>query len=248
MDRRAFLVMIGGSVLIAPLAAEAQQPGKTVRIGFLAQGAADLNPLTQPLRALGWVEGQNLVFESRFEEGKRDRLPAPELVDRNVDVLFTRGTPAARAAKGATTSIPVVMVFVADPVRSGLVSSLARPGGNITGIAILGPDITRKQFELLKEIAPRTSTVGVLFDSLNPAQIEQLRHEIPAAAADAMVLLLSRRSESTASRRRTSGEVAALPMRYERTRLAATYPSWLERFSANQVSTILESPARSCPD
>src|SRR5262245_52940365 len=133
MDRRRFLLTSLAGALAVPVAVVAQQPGKTMRIGILLQGTAvDSLPLSQPLRALGWVEGRNLVFESRFDEGKRDRLPAlaAELVDRNVDVLFAQGTPAARAAKGATASVPIVMVYVADPVRSGLINSLARPGGN----------------------------------------------------------------------------------------------------------------------
>lgn len=174
--------------LLAPLLpAEAQQPGKKVRIGVLAQGFPDPPPglpLGQPLRALGWREDQNVVFESRFGEGKQDRLPtlAAELASRNVDVIFTRGTPAALAAKAVTATIPVVMIFVADPVRSRLVTSLARPGGNVTGMAILGPDLARKQLELLKEIVPRASVVGVLFDPLNPPQTDQLHNELAAAA------------------------------------------------------------------
>jgi putative ABC transport system substrate-binding protein len=191
--------------LFAPLlAAEAQQPGKKVRIGVLSQGSPDPAPglpLVQPLRAHGWVEGQNLVFESRFDEGKRDRLPslAADLAGRNVDVIFTRGTPAALAAKAATETIPIVMIFVADPVRSRLVASLARPGGNITGMAILGPDITRKQLELLKEMVPRASTVGVLFDPLNPGQTDQLYNELAAAATALGVKLHPVRVDASSS-------------------------------------------------
>jgi putative ABC transport system substrate-binding protein len=183
MDRRAF--MIGGVVtLAAPLAAAAQK----VRIGVLSQGVPDPAPglpLVEPLRALGWVEGQNLVFESRFDEGRPDRLPvlAAELVGANVVVIFTRGTPAALAAQAATATIPIVMIFVANPVRSRLVASLARPGGNITGTANLAADIFGKQLQLLKEIVPAASTVVVLFDPLNPAQTDQLHNELAAAAA-----------------------------------------------------------------
>jgi ABC-type uncharacterized transport system substrate-binding protein len=181
-------VALALTLVAPPFAAEAQQPGKKVRIGVLSQGVPDPAPglpLVQPLRALGWVQGQNLVFESRFDEGKRDRLPslAADLAGHNVDVIFTRGTPAALAAKAATQTIPIVMIFVADPVRSRLVASLARPGGNITGMAILGPDITRKQLEALKEVVPRVATVGVLFDPLNPGQTDQLHNELAAAAA-----------------------------------------------------------------
>jgi putative ABC transport system substrate-binding protein len=188
MDRRAFIGTLASGLLAAPLAAEGQQPGKKVRIGVLSQGFSDPPPglpLVQPLRALGWVEGQNLVLVSRFDEGRPDRLPtlAAELVDRAVDVIFTRGTPATLAAKAATATIPIVMIFVANPVRSRLVASLARPGGNITGTANLAANIFGKQLELLKEIVPRTSTVGVLFDPLNPAQTDQVHNELAAAAA-----------------------------------------------------------------
>jgi putative tryptophan/tyrosine transport system substrate-binding protein len=188
IDRRTFLAGTSAVLLAAPLAAEAQQPGKKARIGVLSQGLPDPPPglpLLRPLRALGWVEGQNLVFESRFDEGRPDRLPtlAAELASRNVDVIFTRGTPAALAAKATTATIPIVMIFVANPVRSRLVASLAHPGGNITGTANLVADIFGKQLQLLKEIVPRASTVGVLFDPLNPAQTDQLHNELAAAAA-----------------------------------------------------------------
>src|SRR6266498_638667 len=204
MERRAFLGALAGGFLAAPLAAEAQQPRKKVRIGVLSQGFPDPPPglpLVRPLRALGWVEGQNLVFESRFDEGRPDRLPtlAAELAGRNVDVIFTRGTPAALAAKATTATIPIVMIFVANPVRSRLVASLARPGGNITGTAILGADIFGKQLELLKEIVPRASTVGVLFDPLNPAQTDQLHNELAAAAAVLRVKLHALRVDASSA-------------------------------------------------
>ena len=187
VERRAFIVGTL-SLLAAPVAVEAQQAGKKVRIGVLSQGFPDPPPglpLVRALRALGWVEGQNLLFESRFDEGKPDRLPtlAAELVSSNVDVIFTRGTPATLAAKAATATIPIVMIFVANPVRSRLVASLARPGGNITGTANLVADVFGKQLELLKEIVPRASTVGVLFDPLNPAQADQLHNELASAAS-----------------------------------------------------------------
>jgi ABC-type uncharacterized transport system substrate-binding protein len=187
MNRRTFIAVVV-SLPGVPLAGEAQQLGKKVRIGVLAQGFPDPPPglpLVRPLRTLGWVEGQNLTFESRFDEGRSDRLPAlaAELVGGKVDVIFTRGTPATLAAKAATTTIPIVMIFVANPLRSRLVASLARPGGNITGTANLLADIFGKQLELLKEIVPRASTVGVLFDPLNPAQADQLHNELASAAS-----------------------------------------------------------------
>jgi ABC-type uncharacterized transport system substrate-binding protein len=188
LARLTVLATLALALLAAPLAAEAQQPGRNARIGVLVQGFPDPPPglpLVRPLRTLGWVEGQNLTFESRFDEGRSDRLPAlaAELVGSKVDVIFTRGTPATLAAKAATTTIPIVMIFVANPLRSGLVASLARPGGNITGTANLAADIFGKQLQLLKEIVPLASTVGVLFDPLNPAQTDQLHNELAAAAA-----------------------------------------------------------------
>jgi putative tryptophan/tyrosine transport system substrate-binding protein len=187
MDRRAFVTGLA-VILTAQRGAEAQQPAKNVRIGVLAPGfphsAPDLR-LMKALRDLGWVEGRNVVFEFRFDEGKRDRLSAlaTELAGRNVDVIFTRGTPAALAAQAATRTIPIVMIIVVEPVRSGLVTSLARPGGNVTGMASLGADIFGKQLEVLKQIVPGAFTVAVLFDPLNPAQTDQLHNELAAAAA-----------------------------------------------------------------
>jgi putative tryptophan/tyrosine transport system substrate-binding protein len=187
MNRRAFVTGLA-VILTAQRGAEAQQPAKNVRIGVLAQGFPDFAPdlrLMKALRDLGWVEGRNVVFEFRFDEGKRDRLSAlaTELAGRNVDVIFARGTPAALAAKATTQTIPIVMIIVVEPVRSGLVTSLARPGGNITGMASLGADIFGKQLEVLKQIVPGASTVAVLFDPLNPAQTDQLHNELAAAAA-----------------------------------------------------------------
>jgi ABC-type uncharacterized transport system substrate-binding protein len=190
--------------LLTTSIADAQQPGRKLRIGVLSQGfpqSAPSLPLVQALAVLGWVEGQNVMFESRFDEGKPDRLAtlAAELVGANVDVIFTRGTPATLAAKSATTTIPIVMVFVANPVRSGLVASLARPGGNITGTANLAADIFGKQLQLLKEIVPLATNVGVLFDPLNRAQADQLHNELAAAAAALTVKLHPLRVDASAT-------------------------------------------------
>lgn len=194
MNRRAFLSGVAGSLLAAPDVAGTQPRKKNARIGVLSQGFPDPPPglpLIQPLRALGWVEGQNLALETRFDEGRPDRLPtlAAELAGRNVDMIFSRGTPATLAAKAATATIPIVMIFVANPVRTRLVASLAHPGGNITGTANLRADIFGKQLELLKEIVPHASTVGVLFDPSNSAQTDQLQNELSAAAASLAVRL-----------------------------------------------------------
>lgn len=150
------------------------QPVKVVRIGFLgptsaASNAGRMEALRAGLRDLGYLEGKNLVIESRWAEGKFDRLPelAAELVRLNVDIILTAGTPGIRAAKNATTTIPVVMVTSGDPVAFGFVASLARPGGNITGSSNFSPELSAKRIELLKEILPRTQRIGVLFNPDN---------------------------------------------------------------------------------
>ena len=150
------------------------QPSKVVRIGFLgptsaASNAGRMEALREGLRDLGYLEGKNLVIESRWAEGKFDRLPelAAELVRLNVDVILTAGTPGIRAAKNATTTIPVVMVTSGDPVGFGFVASLARPGGNVTGYSTFSPELSAKRLELLKEILPRTQRVAVLFNPDN---------------------------------------------------------------------------------
>jgi putative tryptophan/tyrosine transport system substrate-binding protein len=184
MDRRAF---VGGavSVLAVPLAVEAQPTRRIYWIGDLREGPSrPPKPFADAMRELGWIEGQHFKLERRNAD-RRDQLPAlaAELVRLKVDLILTGGTPATLAAKAATTTIPIVMIFVANPLRSGLVASLARPGGNITGTANLAADIFGKQLQLLKEIVPLASTVGVLFDPLNPAQTDQLHNELAAAAA-----------------------------------------------------------------
>jgi ABC-type uncharacterized transport system substrate-binding protein len=199
MDRRRFLLTSLAGAMAAPLATEAQHAGKVHRIGVIALGgprpsgprvtAFDLliREMTEQLRARGWVEGQNIALEYRFDEGKRERLPtlAADLVDLKVSVIVAVGTPAALAAKGATATTPIVMINVGDPVRSGLAASLARPGSNVTGMAYMGPEITFKQMELLKEIQPLAKALGVLFDPLNPGQVDHVADVIPAAAAAA---------------------------------------------------------------
>jgi ABC-type uncharacterized transport system substrate-binding protein len=129
------------------------------------------------------VEGQNIALGYRFDEGKRLPMLAADLVDRNVSVIVAIGTPAALAAKRTTVTIPIVMVNVAEPVRSGLAASLARPGGNVTGMAFMGPEVTSKMLELVREVLPRAGALGVLFDPLNPAQVDNVAETIPAAAA-----------------------------------------------------------------
>jgi len=168
-SRRTFLVTFAGGILAVPLAAEAQQAAKAARIGYLASdraaGAHLIEAFRQGLRDLGYVEGHNVVIEYRDAEGKYERLPAlaAELVALKVDVIVAGGTPQALAAKQATRTIPIVLTGAGDPVTSGLVTSLARPGGNVTGLSVLRPDLVGKCLELLKQAIPGVSHVAVLW-------------------------------------------------------------------------------------
>jgi len=149
--------------------AEAQQPGKVFRIGFLVDSTASniavrLDNFRQELSRLGWIEGKNVAIEYRFAEGKLERLPelAADLVRLKVDLIVASGTPGALAAKNATTAIPIVMTNAGDPVGAGLVASLARPGGNVTGFSSLAPELITKRLEILKDAVPQLARVGVL--------------------------------------------------------------------------------------
>jgi putative ABC transport system substrate-binding protein len=188
MDRRAFIGTLAGGLLAAPLAAEAQPAGKVYRIGFLSSTgcpirAEIMGPFRQGLLEFGYVEGQNITIECRGVRGATDHLPvfAAELVRLNVDVLVGVGTASAQAAKHATTTIPIVMVSVGDPVGSGLVTDLARPGGNVTGLSALAPGMVPKALEFLKEAAPSVSRVAVWIDLTNPGQTLADQH-LDAAA------------------------------------------------------------------
>lgn len=164
-------------LLVASSAAVAQPTGKVHRIGLLRHFACPdpfgLKDLRERLGELGYREGRNIVIECRAAPGKWEELPelAAELVRLKIDVLVTEGTPASLAAKQATRLIPVIMVYVGDPVASGLVSSLGRPGGNVTGVSMNANEIVRKDIELLKEIAPGISRVAVWMDSTNPSHL-----------------------------------------------------------------------------
>jgi putative tryptophan/tyrosine transport system substrate-binding protein len=183
VPRRAFMAIIAGGLLAAPLAAQAQPAGKVWRIGVLSSGSpsgsavARVDAFKQGLRELGYVEGQNTVIESRWGAGKYESLPAlaAELVRLKMDVILTAGVPAIRAAKEATSTIPIIMAVVVDPVATGLVASLARPGGNITGLSVMTPELVGKQLGMLKEIVPRASRVAVLWNPTNLGNPPQLR-------------------------------------------------------------------------
>jgi len=178
------------ALTVCGVVVEAQQPQKIPRIGYLGANFPTTNParikaFRQGLRELGYVEGKNVVIEWRFAEGKLDRLSelAAELVRLKVDVIVSAGPPPTRSAKQATVTIPIVMAFDDDPVGSGFAASLARPGGNITGLATLAPEISGKRLELLKEIVPRLSRVAVFGTSTQPGNAQSLRETEPAAGA-----------------------------------------------------------------
>ncbi|MGZ8483344.1 MAG: ABC transporter substrate-binding protein, partial [Candidatus Binatia bacterium] len=169
---------------------EAQQAGKIPRIGYLNATSASTSParveaFRQGLRELGYLEGKNIVIEFRHAEGKLDRLPslAAELVRLKVDIIVSGGPATTRPAKEATSTIPIVMAQDNDAVATGIVASLARPGGNITGLSTLAPEISGKQLELLKEIVPKLSRVAVLGTSTIPSQVQTLREVDLAAGA-----------------------------------------------------------------
>jgi len=176
------------ALLLPSLGAEAQQRAKTARIGFLSLSAGP-NPnmdVFRGLRELGWVEGRNLAVEYRWAGGREDQLPAlaADLVRLKMDVIVTSSTPAALAAKQATNKIPIVFTFVADPLGSGLVASLARPGGNITGITTIAPELVAKRLELLKQVVPGASRIAVLWDpiGLTERTRRNMREETEAAS------------------------------------------------------------------
>ena len=181
---RAFVtISLALSLVSLPPAGEAQQAANTPRIGFLSVGSAAeprlqrfLSAFRQGLRELGYVEGQNIAIESRWAEGKDDRLPglATELVRLKVSVIVTHGV-AIRPAQQATGTIPIVMAVINDPVAAGFVASLARPGGNITGLSSMAPELVGKQLELLKEVAPKVSRVALLGNPANPGYAPELR-------------------------------------------------------------------------
>jgi putative ABC transport system substrate-binding protein len=186
----ALSILIAIVVLAFGLIAEAQQPKKVPRIGYLgavspSAVSARTEAFRQGLRELGYVEGKNIVIEWRSSEGKQDRLPSlvAELVRLKVDVIITAGPQSTRAAKEATVTIPIVMAQANDPLGNGFVASLARPGGNITGLSTLAPEISGKQLELLKEIVPRLSRVAVFGNSTTPGTAQALREVEVAAGA-----------------------------------------------------------------
>jgi putative ABC transport system substrate-binding protein len=191
------LAALALALLAAPLAVDAQQAGKVYRIGVLMTDTPqskwrDVNRgFLEKLRELGYVEGSNVAFEVRSAEGNHERLPslAVELVRLNVDLILAGVTPSARAAKAATSTIPIVITHVGDPVGSGLVASLARPGGNVTGLTNINPELNAKRLELLRELTPGLSRIAALWNA-NPASAGPLNWRHMQAAGPAMGVTL----------------------------------------------------------
>jgi putative ABC transport system substrate-binding protein len=190
--KRNVLILVFGFILMMDFGpADAQQPTKIPRIGYLssqdsARESARTEAIRLALRELGYVEGQNIALEYRYGEVKRDRAPelAAELVRLKVDIIVVSGGGGwVQAVKNATKTIPIVMMgFGPDPVRGGLIDSLARPGGNVTGVTNLNPDLGGKRLELLKEAVPKLARVAVLYDPANAASVIELEEVLPLAA------------------------------------------------------------------
>jgi putative ABC transport system substrate-binding protein len=215
------IVAFVGTLAVGGAVAQAQQRNKVARIGYLAASplsaiAARTEAFRQGLRALGYVEGKDIVIEWRSADGKFDRLPglAAELVRLNVDVVVTGGPMDTRTAKEATSTIPIVMTWDQDPVGSGFVASLSRPGGNVTGLSILAPEISGKQLELLKEIVPRLSRVAFLGNSTEPGNAQALREMETGAQAFGVQLqyldVLAPKDIDTAFRAASNGRAHAV--------------------------------------
>ena len=244
------VVWLIGLVLGTFRLAEAQQQAKVSRIGYLSGNSpagilARSEAFQQGMRELGYVEGKNIVIEYRYAEGKLDRLPAlaTELVRLKVDVIVTTGSTATRPAKAATSTVPIIMASDIDPVGNGFVASLARPGGNITGLSNLAPDLSGKQLELLKEIVPKLSRVAVFGTLTTPGNAESLKEiELVARAFGLRVQYLDildpedlETAFQAASKGRagavlvqgtpfTSSHRAQITARAAKNRLPATYP------------------------
>ena len=220
MRRIVWFILIS-SVLGGTAIAEAQQPTKIPRIGYLSGSglsvlAARIEAFRQGLRELGYVEGKNIIIEWRSAEEKFDRLPelAAELVRLKVDVIVSPGPGVTRPLKEATSTIPIVMAQDTDPVGSGFVASLARPGGNITGLASLAPEVGGKQLELLKEISPKISRVAVIGNSTTPGDAQAIRETVLTAGSFEVYLryldVLDPKDIGTAFRTAAKGRADAL--------------------------------------
>ncbi len=220
MDRRAFLGATAGSAIFAPLLTRAQQTGRVYHIGYLSTPTREsvehaLESFLGRLRQLGWVEGQNLVIEYRWADGQVERLPglAADLVARQVDLIVAPAASAAMAARKATSTIPIVMMFPTDPVELGLVASLNRPAGNVTGTTYApGSGIMAKQLALLKEATPHATRVAVLWNPVDPGYTPHMKELLETAARSLRIRL-----QSVAARGPEDFESAFATMAHERT-------------------------------
>jgi putative tryptophan/tyrosine transport system substrate-binding protein len=190
MRRRDFITFLGGAAAAWPLMVHAQHGGKIPRVGFMGNSTAALEanligPFREGLREHGYEEGRNVEIVFRWAEGRYERFPAliAELIAANVDVIVTAGTPATLAVKKATSTVPVVMAAVGDPVGTGIVPNLARPGGNITGLSAIAPDLEGKRLELLREVVPHLAHVAFFLNPANEFHTLSMRQALAAAQA-----------------------------------------------------------------
>jgi putative ABC transport system substrate-binding protein len=198
VKRRDFITLLGGAASAWPLGANAQQPGKLPTIGFLGANAASTqrrstDAFAQRLRELGWIENRTVAIEYRWGEGRDERFAeiAAEFVRRKLDVILTFGTPSSLAVKKATAVIPIVFAAAGDPVGTGLVASLARPGGNITGLSIQQTDVASKRLELLREILPGLRTVAILANISSPNSVLEMAEAQAAARTVGLTVVTS---------------------------------------------------------
>jgi putative ABC transport system substrate-binding protein len=224
MDRRTVIGVLAAGIIAAPLASKAQTAPAVRRIGFLGSGArptaVELHEGDAPLRALGWVEGKNLLFERRYANGRAELLRplAEELVRLNVELIVTFGTDATLAAKNATTTIPIVIKSAGDPARSGLVASLARPGGNITGYSIISPELNAKRLALFRELLPGVQRIGWLENSTNPyyratrKDLEQVCRSLAIQPIFVQVAAASEVQEAVAEAARQQAQALFVPI------------------------------------
>ena len=237
MQRREFMTLLGGASVAWPIAARAQQPAIPV-VGFLNSQSPDaygdrLRAFRQGLKEAGYIEGENLAIDYRWAENQRERLPAlaAELVRRRVAVVVALGSPnLAMVAKAATTTIPIVFMTAEDPVRQGLVASLARPGGNLTGINFFGGELTAKRLEVLRELVPQATRVAVLVNPNGPATEPTLRDIEPAASAIGLQIQVLSAS--------TSGEIIAAFDTFVRVRPNALFIAPDPFFTARRVQLV----------
>jgi len=198
-NRRKLVIALGTSALTAPFASWAQSQTKVWRIGILLTGSStssgyQIAAFLNGMEKLGYAEGNNIALLLRFGEGKIDRLPmlAADLVARNVDIIFTSTTPATRAAKQATASIPIVFGSAGDPVAAGLVASLAKPGGNVTGLSVIAADLAAKRLEILKEIVPKIARIVLFVSGATPQQVAEVERAVKSLGMQALVVQLER--------------------------------------------------------